>query len=72
MSNGKWGIENRGGRGATQAAADALIKEELDRSMRKFKARNPTFFGEYTNARMIIDLGSREEDKPATPPASGP
>ena len=48
------------------------MKDELDRSMRKFKTRNTPFFGEYTNARMIIDLGSREEEKPATPPAPGP
>jgi hypothetical protein len=31
--------------------------------MRKFKTKNRAFFGEYTNARMIVDLGSREEDK---------
>jgi hypothetical protein len=47
------------------------VKNELDRSMRKFKTKNAPFFGEYTNARMIIDLGSQGE-KPATPPASPP
>jgi hypothetical protein len=57
--------------GATQASADALLKDELDRSMRKFKTKNPPFFGEYTNARMIIDLGSRGEEEPP-PPAPKP
>jgi hypothetical protein len=58
-----------GGIETTQEKADALLKDELDRSMRKFKTRNPPFFGEYTNARMIIDLGSRGEEEPPTPPA---
>jgi hypothetical protein len=56
---------------ATQNDADNLLKDELDRSMRKFKTKNAPFFGEYTNARMIIDLGT-PGDKPATPPAPGP
>lgn len=52
---------------ATQNDADALLKDELDRSMRKFKTKNPPFFGEYTNARMIIDLGSQSNPPPAAP-----
>ena len=32
--------------------------------MQKFQAENGDFFGEYTNARMIIDLGERHEKKP--------
>jgi hypothetical protein len=40
----------------------------MDRSLRKFKTRNAPFFGEYTNARMIIDLGS-QGNPPPTPPA---
>jgi hypothetical protein len=55
--------------GATQDDVDALLKEELDRSMRKFRTKNPPFFNEYNNARMIIDLGSRGEDEETTPPA---
>jgi hypothetical protein len=33
----------------------------------KFEAKNADFFGEYTNARMILDLGERHEKKPAAP-----
>lgn len=42
-------------------SADALLRNELDRSMRKQKKKNAQFFGEYTSARMIIDLGTRHE-----------
>jgi hypothetical protein len=52
----------------TQDAADALLKDELDRSMRKFKTKNSGFFNEYTNARSIIDLGGRGSGDDATPP----
>ena len=44
-----------------EETAEALLKEELDRSMRKFKTKNNAFFGEYTSARMIIDLSTRYE-----------
>lgn len=54
-----------------EASADALLKEELDRSMRKQKRKNPQFFGEYTSARMIIDLGTRHEKKNGGPDAGG-
>jgi uncharacterized protein YycO len=53
-----------------EEAADKVLKNELDPSMRKFKTKNPSFFGEYSSARMIIDLGTRHE-KPE-PPANGP
>ncbi len=53
-----------------ETTADDLLKRELDRSMRKFAKKNPDFFGEYTTARMIIDLGSGggKDEPPATPP----
>ena len=41
--------------------------DELDRSMKKFQNKNADFFGEYTNARMIIDLGERHEKKAEAP-----
>lgn len=46
---------------ALEESADALLKDELDRSMRKQKKKNPQFFGEYSSARMIINLGTRHE-----------
>lgn len=46
---------------ATEKKADALLKDELDRSMRKQKRKNAQFFAEYMSARMIIDLGGRHE-----------
>jgi hypothetical protein len=49
-----------------EIAADTLLKNELDPAMRKFKIKNSAFFGEYTSARMIIDLGERHE-KAGTP-----
>ncbi|MDQ6766050.1 MAG: hypothetical protein M3Z22_08130 [Verrucomicrobiota bacterium] len=52
---------------ALEESADALLKNELDRSMRKQKTKNAQFFAEYTSARMIIDLGVHHE-KPPTPP----
>ena len=51
---------------ANQGKANKLLKEELDRSMRQFKTKNPPFFGEYSNARMIIDLSLQGE--PPTQP----
>lgn len=52
-------------------AADALLKNELDKAMRKFKKKNAPFFSEYTSARMIIDLGTRHET-PDNPPGPTP
>lgn len=50
-----------------EATADKLLNDELDKSMKKFKTKTPPFFGEYTTARMIIDLGGQQQ-KPTTPP----
>lgn len=44
--------------------AATLLDGELDRSTHKFETKNRDFFGEYTNARMIVDLGERHEKKP--------
>lgn len=44
-----------------EGTTDKLLKKELDRTLRKFKTKNAAFFGEYTSARMIIDLGTRHE-----------
>lgn len=52
---------------ADENTADALLNDELDKAMKKFKAKEPAFFNEYTSARMIIDLGGRSQ-KPPTPP----
>ncbi len=52
-----------------RTAADKLLKDELDPAMRKFRTKNAPFFGEYTSARMIIDLGERHE-KAGTPTAA--
>jgi hypothetical protein len=51
-----------------EIAADTLLRNELDPAMRKFKIKDAAFFGEYANARMIIDLGERHE-KAGTPGA---
>jgi hypothetical protein len=51
-------------------AADKVLKNELDPVMRKFKTKNPAFFGEYSSARMIIDLGERQSQQPGTPTAA--
>jgi hypothetical protein len=51
-------------------SADSLLENELDKAMRKFRTKDAPFHGEYSSARMIIDLGTRHE-KPA-PPANGP
>jgi uncharacterized protein YhfF len=48
-------------------AATKLLEGELDESMQKFEAKNADFFGECTNARMIIDPGERHEKKPEAP-----
>lgn len=53
-----------------EETADKLLKNELDKSMKKFRTKNAQFFGEYSSARMIIDLGGRHDEpsSPATPP----
>ena len=52
-----------------EETADTLLKKELDKTMVKFKTKNAAFAGEYASARMIIDLGTRQDKAPATPPA---
>lgn len=43
--------------------ADTILKEELDGLVSNFKATNPDFVNQYTNARMIVDLGVRHRAK---------
>lgn len=43
--------------------ADALLNDELDKAMKKFKAKEPAFFNEYTSARMIVDLDGRSQSR---------
>jgi hypothetical protein len=50
-----------------EEAATKLLEIKLDKSMQKFQAKNVDFFGEYTNARMMMDLGERHEKKPEAP-----
>jgi hypothetical protein len=49
---------------AAEEAATKLLEGELGKSMQKFETKGRDFFGEYTNARMIIDLDKRHEKKP--------
>ena len=50
-------------------SADALLKLELDKAMRKFKRKNPDFAEAYANARIIVDLGGGQQPPaPPTPP----
>lgn len=39
---------------------DAILRNELDPAMRIFKTANPDFFDQYTNGRIIVDLGGRK------------
>ena len=48
------------------AAADQLLKTQLDKAMRKWTRKNPGFATAYQNARIIVDLGSG--GTPPTPP----
>ncbi len=56
--------------GRTQAieegikAMGALLRTRVDKRMAKFKAKQPAFFTDYSNARIIVDLGQRHEPKP--------
>ena len=50
-----------------EEAATKLLEGELDKSIQRFETKNRDFFGEYTNACMIIDLGERHEKKPEAP-----
>ena len=46
-----------------------LLKEKLDVHMQPYKAINPTLYGEYQNARIIVDKAATREDK--QPPDTG-
>ena len=46
-----------GGIEADVKSADALLKNELDKAMRKFKRKAPDFAKAYADARIIVDLG---------------
>ncbi len=39
---------------------DSILRNELDPAMRIFKTANPDFFDQYTNGRIIVDLGCRK------------
>jgi len=39
---------------------DSILRNELDPAMRIFKNTNPDFFDQYTNGRIIVDLGGRK------------
>jgi hypothetical protein len=52
---------------------DGLYDTRLDRAMRKFAAKNKPFADDYRNARIIVDLGSRQKPaEVATPGAPAP
>lgn len=63
--------EVRGDIADDEAAADKLLEKEMDKTMRKFKTKNAPFFGEYTSARMIVDLGAPHA-KPAAATGTTP
>ena len=46
-----------------------LLKEKLDVHLLPYKATNPTLYGEYQNARIIVDKAAAHEDK--QPPDTG-
>jgi hypothetical protein len=43
-----------------------LLKEKLDVHMQPYKATNPTLFGEYQNARSIVDKAGTQKQGPET------
>ena len=48
-------------------SADALLRTELDKTMRKFQRKNPDFAQAYADARMIMDLGGGKTALPVNP-----
>ena len=54
---------------ASIKSADFLLKNELDKAMRKFKRKEPDFAKAYADARIIVELGGggAAAQKPATP-----
>ena len=63
-------------KGATEALELAvkgcldILNDRMDRLMEEFKTSDATFYREYFNARIIVDLGGTPEDKeePPVPP----
>ncbi len=43
---------------------DGIINDMLDKLMVNFKSSDPNFHRQYTNARIIVDLGVRHEGEP--------
>lgn len=68
-------VERKGKTGAIEEGVKrmgALFRSRIDKRMAKFKAKNPAFFTDYTNARIIVELGQRHEPpKPAPGGARG-
>ncbi len=46
---------------------DGILNDQLDKLMVNFKSSEPIFYRQYTNARIIVDLGVRHEGEPDTP-----
>ena len=63
------GKQVTGGIEADTKSADLLLKNELDKAMRKFKRKEPDFAKAYGDARIIVDLGGggAVPQKPVTP-----
>lgn len=55
----------------TTKTADGLLKDELDKAMRKFKRKAPDFAQAYADARIIVELGGAAAPKPAAPVTKG-
>jgi len=49
-----------------QTRADLLLRNELDKAMRKFKRKEPDFAKAYADARIIIELGCGGATTPTT------
>jgi hypothetical protein len=45
---------------------DSILRNELDPAMRIFKTAHPDFFDQYTNGRIIVDLGGRKTKNSTT------
>lgn len=61
-------------KGATEALAEEvkvcmdILNNRMDKLMPQFRAAAPAFYKEYFNARIIVDLGGKEEDEEPAPP----
>ena len=54
--------------GAEIKRADMIQRERLDGLMEQFSDSNPTFYGEYKNARKLVDAKGGGKAEPAGPP----